>query len=115
PMTVDTRVVSVEALRTFTQDVLRAVDMSAEDAAINADAMLWGELRALIHPGVAGKLPNLVARIRAGGTNPRATLEVLLDLPAMVLYDGHDGWGQVLATRGIWATIERARTRGARV
>jgi LDH2 family malate/lactate/ureidoglycolate dehydrogenase len=114
-MTAATSLISVDALRAFTQDVLHAVDMSAEDAAITADAMLWGELRGLSHHGVAGKLPNLVARIRAGGTNPRATLEVLLDLPAMVLYDGHDGWGQVLCTRGMRATIERARATGAAV
>jgi LDH2 family malate/lactate/ureidoglycolate dehydrogenase len=114
-MTATSNVVSAEQLRAFTEDVLRAVDMSAEDAAITADAMLWGELRGLTHHGVAAKLPNLVARIRAGGTNPRATLEVVLALPAMVLYDGHDGWGQVLATRGMRATMERACSSGAAV
>jgi LDH2 family malate/lactate/ureidoglycolate dehydrogenase len=114
-MTVSSSVVSAEQLRAFTQDVLHAVDMSREDAAITADAMLWGELRGLSHHGVAGKLPNLVARIRAGGTDPRATLEVLLECPALVLYDGHDGWGQVLATRGMRATVERARSAGAAV
>src|SRR5215510_16510428 len=114
-MTVSMSVVSVEQLRAFTQEVLHAVDMSLEDAAITADAMVWGEVRGLSHHGVPGKLPNLVARIRAGGTNPRAELEVLLNLPAMVLYDGHAGWGQVLATRGMHAAIGRARSTGTAI
>jgi LDH2 family malate/lactate/ureidoglycolate dehydrogenase len=110
-----TRVVQADALRGFAEQVLIAVGMSEADAAISADAMLWGELRGLSHHGVAGKLPNLVARIRGGGTDPRAQLEVLVDTPAMALYDGHAGWGQVVATRAMEAAVARARTTGVAV
>lgn len=110
-MDLDTRVPAGD-LHTFATAVLCALDMSAEDADITADAMLWGELRGLPAHGVSGKLPQCVERIRAGGTSATAQLETVVDSGPIRVLDAHAAWGQVAAVRGMRLAIELARSGG---
>jgi LDH2 family malate/lactate/ureidoglycolate dehydrogenase len=109
-----TAAVTVDAVRlhTFACNVLRAVGMPEDDATTCADAMLWAECRGLPQHGISGKLPLCVSRIRSGGTRPSVSWRPVIDLPAYVVIDAHEAWGQVAAARAMRLAIDKARTIG---
>jgi LDH2 family malate/lactate/ureidoglycolate dehydrogenase len=105
--------VPADILRRQATSILRAYGATSEEAAIQADARLAGELRG--HPG-QGQGMRGIARyctmLENGGIVPGAPFEVLVDTPALALVDGHKGFGQVTAVRAMDLTIAKARTVG---
>src|SRR5262245_57377769 len=86
--------------------------MPAADASVTADAMVWADLRGLEAHGVTTKLPQCIARIRAGGSAAAATPGTVTETTTLVSIDAHDAWGQVAAARGMEAAIGKARDAG---
>jgi LDH2 family malate/lactate/ureidoglycolate dehydrogenase len=99
-------------LREFAADVLRAVGMPPADAEVSATAMTWADLRALDAHGVSSKLPQCVARIRAGGTAAAPDMEIVRETPGAATLDARTAWGQVAAARAMRLAIEKARDGG---
>jgi LDH2 family malate/lactate/ureidoglycolate dehydrogenase len=85
--------------------------MTSEDARIVGDALAWADLRGTTAQGIA-KLPLIVRRIRAGGTNARATLEVVADSPSFARVDAHQAWGHVAGVRAMRMAIAKAKATG---
>lgn len=104
--------VPVDRLRAFAEEVLRAAGMSAEHASWTAQAMVWADMHGLPAHGVGGKLPQCVARIRAGGTEAGAEPQVVRDLGAAVSLDAGHAWGQVAGTAAMGLALEKAREHG---
>lgn len=96
----------------FGRRALAAAGMPDDDAADTATAMVWADLRGLDAHGVSVKLPQCVARIRAGGTRPDPSLPVLRERPGTAAVDGQGSWGQVAGIGGMRAAIARARSLG---
>jgi LDH2 family malate/lactate/ureidoglycolate dehydrogenase len=105
-------VIAADSLRDYARAVLDAAGMGSRDAAITADAMVWADLRGLDAHGVGHKLPQCLARIRAGGTDPAPILAPLVDTETMVVFDAATAWGQVAATRAMQWAIGKARKAG---
>ncbi len=99
-------------LEAFAAAVLVALGVPEADARGTAEAMAWADLRGLPAHGVATKLPQCVARIRAGGSNAAPNVRVLGDRGAMLALDVDNAWGQVAARRGMELAIERSRSHG---
>ncbi len=112
-MPIETKLVSAEDLRQQAEDILIAYGADPEDAALQADARLQGELRG--HPG-QGQGMRGIARycemLSIGGIVSPSRFEVIVDTPAMALVDGHKGFGQVIASRAMDLAIEKARGVG---
>jgi LDH2 family malate/lactate/ureidoglycolate dehydrogenase len=106
------RTVPASELRDLAGAALRAVGMPDADADVTADAMVWADLRGLEAHGVTSKLPQCIARIRAGGTAAAPTFEMISETAALLSIDAHDAWGQVAAARGMRAAIDLARNTG---
>jgi len=105
--------IPAEALRAQAEAILLAYGATPEEAAIQADARLQGELRG--HPGQGQGMRGLArycAMLRDGGIVPNAPFERLVDTPAVALVDGHKGFGQVIASRAMDLAIEKARQVG---
>jgi LDH2 family malate/lactate/ureidoglycolate dehydrogenase len=105
--------VFAEPLRAQAEAILRAYGATEEEAAIQADARLAGELRG--HPGQGQGMRGIArycAMLENGGIVPGAPFEVLVDTPAMALVDGHKGFGQVTAVRAMDLAIDKARHVG---
>ena len=105
--------VSRRALRQQAEAILLAYGATPEEAAIQADARLQGELRG--HPGQGQGMRGIArycAMLENGGIVPGAPFEVLVDTPALALVDGHKGFGQVIAVRAMDLAIEKAREVG---
>jgi len=109
PMTAVTRT----SLEHFAVATLRALGLSAEDAAIFGGALVFSEVR--FHPGHGQgvkRLRRYQHRIAQGLTDPSAPLEVVKESPALALLDAHNGLGTVAAAKAMRMAIDKARTSG---
>ena len=96
-------------LRRQAEAILLAYGATAEEAAIQADARLQGELRG--HPGQGQGMRGLsryCEMLLNGGIVPGARFEILVDTPGVSLVDGHKGFGQVIAARAMDRAIAKA-------
>lgn len=100
-------------LRQFATEVLTAHGAHPDEAALQADARLQGELRG--HPG-QGQGMRGIARycemLRIGGIVSPARIESIVDTPALALLDANKSFGQVAAVRAMDLAIEKARDVG---
>ena len=74
--------------------------------------MVWADLRGRYAHGAGSKLPQCVARIRAGGTSPTGELPVLRETAATLVVDGRGSWGQIAASKAMRLAVAKARTVG---
>jgi LDH2 family malate/lactate/ureidoglycolate dehydrogenase len=105
--------IPAEALRAQAEAILVAYGATQEEAAIQADARLQGELRG--HPGQGQGMRGIsryCSMLENGGIVSGAPFEVLVDTPAAAVVDGHKGFGQVIAARAMDLAIEKARQVG---
>ncbi len=112
-MAISTRRIPAEALRQQTVHILIAWGASPDDARLQADARLQGELRG--HPGQGQGLRGIsryCEMLENGGIVSPAEFEVLVDTPAMALVDGHKGFGQRVAVNAMDLAIEKAKAVG---
>jgi LDH2 family malate/lactate/ureidoglycolate dehydrogenase len=106
--------ISPEALRAFGAAVLRTNGVPADDAALVADSLTQADLWGHQSHGFL-RLPWYVARLRTGAMAARTDPAVLSDTGPLVLLDGRDGIGQVLAERARLLAVDRARSTGVGV
>jgi hydroxycarboxylate dehydrogenase B len=107
----DQRAVAPEALRGYIVDVLRQTGARRADAALVADSLVSSNLAGHDSHG-AQMLPYYLELIEAGRIDLGARAEMVLDRDAVVLIDGHFGFGQVIATRAATIAVQRARKHG---
>ena len=103
-----------EPLRAFGTDVLAALGVPDDDAALVADSLVQADLWGHGSHGLL-RLPWYAARLRSGAMRAATDPEVLSDTGPLVLLDGRDGVGQVLADRARALATERARAHGVGV
>lgn len=102
-------------LREFAAAVLQAHGMAGSDATRAADAMVWADLRGRYAQGTSSKLPQCVARMKAGGTSTSGELPVVAETSATFVLDGRHAWGQIAASKAMMAAVEKARSVGISV
>ncbi|WP_433167341.1 Ldh family oxidoreductase [Kribbella sp. CA-247076] len=100
-----------DALLSFTAAVLRAEGVPGPDAQLLADTLVTAELWGHASHGLL-RLPWYVARLRTGAMARITRSERVRDTGALVVLDGGDGIGQVIADHAITLGVERAREYG---
>ncbi|MFP5370411.1 MAG: Ldh family oxidoreductase, partial [Actinomycetes bacterium] len=85
-----------EELRTFGARVLTALDVPDDDARLVAESLVQADLWGHGSHGML-RLPWYAARLRSGAMRALTQPVVLVDTGPLVLVDGRDGVGQVLA------------------
>ncbi|WP_381790345.1 Ldh family oxidoreductase [Streptomyces niveus] len=103
-------VAAADLLR-FATATTEAHGVPAADARLLADTLVTAELWGHPSHGML-RLPWYLARIESGATASVAGQEVVTDNGAVVVVDGRDGLGQVLADRAVRLGVERARAHG---
>lgn len=101
------------SLSMFMTQGFQALGLSAADAGIFADALIFSELR--FHPGHGQgvrRLRRYQERIDQGLVDPRAPWEVIKESPALALVDAHNGIGTVAAAKAMKLAIEKAKVCG---
>jgi LDH2 family malate/lactate/ureidoglycolate dehydrogenase len=107
-------VVTAAELHAFIRRLFEALGMRAVDVGELADHLVWADLRGATWLG-ARKVPQYVARIRAGGTSADAEPVMLQNRGAFTLLDAKDTLGQIVAARAMRLAIVKARTLGVGV
>jgi L-2-hydroxycarboxylate dehydrogenase (NAD+) len=103
--------VPAAAIAGLIADALARVGLPAADAAKVAELMTEADLTGADAHGVF-RLPQYVRRLRAGGVNPKPSIQVTKTAPATALVDGDNGMGHLVMARAAETAIELARATG---
>jgi LDH2 family malate/lactate/ureidoglycolate dehydrogenase len=103
--------VAAEELRRVENSLLEKLGLPEEDAKIAADVFVQSDLRGEESHG-ARLLLHVLARIEAGGDDPKSNVKVLRDRHAMAVWDAQRGIGQVIAVRAMQEAIKKAQQYG---
>lgn len=102
-----------DQLRTFVAEGFRALGLTAGDAGIFADALVFSELR--FHPGQGqgvARLRRYQQRISNGEVHPDADWSIVKEGPALAIVDAHNGIGTVAASKAMDLAIGKAKAGG---
>lgn len=103
--------VSEAALRKFTEEVFVRLGMPPEDAAIEADVLLWANLRGVDSHGVL-RIPWYVSNVDRGVMNPKPDIKVVKETPATLVVEADHALGPVVTVFAMNKVIEKARKAG---
>jgi LDH2 family malate/lactate/ureidoglycolate dehydrogenase len=103
--------VAVADLERLTTDLFVAHRVPRDDAAWIAALLARANLRGHDSHG-AIRIPQYCAAIKAGHLNPTPALRVVTDTPTLAIVDGDQGFGQVVARRGVALAVDKARAHG---
>lgn len=95
-------------LQAFVQAVFERKGMSAEHAALEAEVLVWANLRGVDSHGVL-RLPRYLDLIDKGDVNPRPKLAVVTETAASALLDADHGFGPIAMARAMDIAIDKAR------
>src|SRR5271170_8393894 len=82
----------------FMASALAAAGVARDDADAVAEMMLFADLRGVDSHGIV-RLPAYIARLKAGGVNPRPRLGIVTEAPSTALVDGDNGMGHLVMRR----------------
>lgn len=105
-LTVDWR-----SLQAFATEVFVKAGLPPRDAAIEAEVLVWANLRGVDSHGVL-RIPSYVSSIENGGMNPTPDIRVVKDTPAMSLIDADWAFGPVVTTFAMERAIAKAKAVG---
>lgn len=103
--------IAADALETFTRDVFERAGLPPEDAAIEAELLVWANLRGVDSHGVL-RIPWYLGMIDNGQMNPRPEVKILQETPAVLFIDADRGFGPPVTVRAMKQVIEKARQVG---
>ena len=103
--------IDAEKLKSFTRQVFEEAGMSAEDAGIEAEVLVWANLRGVDSHGVQ-RIPSYLNMIDKGWMNPRPDVRIIKESPAVLFMDADRGLGPIPTVRAMRAVIEKARSVG---
>jgi len=98
-------------MKVFVAAVLFAEGLPKDDAAKVAELMVAADLLGADGHGVF-RLPRYVARLRAGGFNPRPDIRVVSRRGASALIDGDNGFGHLVMDSAVTLAEDIARDQG---
>ncbi len=100
-----------EKLKEVCTGLLQAVSIDRKDAEKTADVIVCAELRGISSHGIA-RLPAYVKRISMGLINARPEIKYFSKYDTVVVMDGDNGLGQVIASRAMEKAIDIAGQAG---
>jgi len=103
--------IAAEPLKSFIQDVFTAAGMPAADAAMEADVLIWANLRGIDSHGVL-RLAWYLDMIATGQMNPRPNIRTIKETPAVLYLDADKAVGPVATIPAMQRVMEKARTVG---
>jgi uncharacterized oxidoreductase len=99
------------ALGDLARRIFAALGASDDDARWIATLLVRANLRGHDSHGVI-RIPQYVASVRQGNTNPRPAIKVTQDTPTTAVVDGDLGFGQVVARRATEVAVKKAARQG---
>jgi ureidoglycolate dehydrogenase (NAD+) len=106
-----TLTVDWKSLESFTTQVFVKAGLPPQDAATEAEVLVWANLRGVDSHGVL-RIPSYVSSIGRGGMNPRPSIEAVVDTPAMSLIEADWALGPVVTVFAMERAIGKAKSVG---
>ena len=103
--------VAWEPLKEFTREVFIRVGLPPQDAEIEAEVLVWANLRGVDSHGVL-RIPWYLERVDAGQMNPRPNIQVLKETPATLLIDADHAFGPVVTIFAMEQVMKKAKEVG---
>jgi len=103
--------VAWEPLKEFAKEVFVRAGMPPPDAATEAGALIWANLRAVDSHGVL-RIPWYVENIDKGVMNPKPNIRVEKETPATLLIEADRALGPVVTVFAVDRVIEKAKQVG---
>lgn len=103
--------VSAAALERFTREVFTAAGMPPEDAATEAEVLLWANLRGVDSHGVQ-RIAEYLKAVDAGQMNVRPAIRVERERAGTVLIEADNAFGPVVTVLALDKVIAKARETG---
>ncbi len=100
-----------EPLQQFVKEVLLRLGLPPADAAIEAEVLLWANLRGMDSHGVQ-QLPFYVREVDGGYMNPKPDIRVLNETPATLVIEGELAFGAVVTTFAMNKVMQKAKEVG---
>jgi LDH2 family malate/lactate/ureidoglycolate dehydrogenase len=100
-----------EALQAFTRDIFVSAGLPRAAAEIEAEVLVWANLRGVDSHGVL-RIPWYLELMAAGAMNPHPRIQVVKETPATLLIDADRAFGPVVTTSAMKQVIEKARAVG---
>src|SRR5262245_26752369 len=98
-------------LQEFTKGVFMAAGVPSEDAALEAEVLVWANLRGVDSHGVL-RIPWYLELLGKGDMNPRPKIRVEKETAATVLIEGDRALGPVVTNAAMSRAIDKARVAG---
>lgn len=110
-MATDDRRVRADDLQAFTQRVFEGLGMPAADAAVEAEVLVWANLRGVDSHGVT-RLESYTNAIDAGSMNVTPQIRVLSERAGAIFIEGDHAMGPVVTTFAVDKVAAKARDAG---
>ncbi|MBC7426820.1 MAG: Ldh family oxidoreductase [Bacteroidia bacterium] len=108
----ESQTLSQNDLRQFTENILKAIGCSHEDALLAADVLICADLRGIDSHGVA-RLSGYVRLWKAGRINTKPNVRLVRDKYSTGTVDGDAGLGLVIAPKAMEIAIDKAKSHGS--
>lgn len=102
---------SWQDLHQFVTEVFVRVGMTAGDAACEADALIWANLRGVDSHGVL-RIPWYLDNVDRGIMNPTPDIRMVMETAATALIEGDRAFGPVVTTPAVDLVVRKAREAG---
>ena len=103
--------ISAADLNSFTKEVFISVGLPPGDAEIEAELLVWANLRGIDSHGVL-RIPFYIDAVEKGLMNPDPNIEVLNETSATVMYEADRAFGPVVTTKVMKHVISKAKDSG---
>ncbi len=100
-----------EVLKRFSQEIFVRAGFTAEGAELQADVLVWANLRGVDSHGVL-RIPWYVELVDKGHMKPRPNIRVEKETPATLLFDADYAPGPVVTVPAMRRAIEKAKQVG---
>ncbi len=107
----DEQRIDATQLQTLVQTIFEKCGMTAPDAALLADSLVFADLSGVHSHGVL-RVAEYVKKLTVGGVNPQGRPFIARDSGACLVVDGGNSMGQIGAHFAMQKVIERAATTG---
>jgi len=107
----DVEMIAWETLQEFTRNVLVQLGMSAEDAATEAEVIVWANLRGVDSHGVQ-LLPWYVEAADIGHMKVKPNIQTVKETQAALFIDADHAFGAVVTVHAMKKVMEKARATG---
>ncbi len=104
-------IVDPDDLKRFTTDIFEQAGMPREHAEIEADVLVWANLRGVDSHGVL-RIPWYVKNIDDGVFNVSPNVKIEKETPATILIEGDNAFGPIVTVFAMNKTIEKAKQVG---